>query len=545
MYFYPASKFKILKRRKFIKLSSGAAASVLISSGYSIKRQVTSIDIENLIIGSGYGGAVTAMRLTQAGQPCTIVEIGLNWSTTGAQYKPFSDMGSPKENSTWLRKKAIAPLLNSATFSNRFTGVLDRIDYQDIKIYVGCGVGGGSLVNGGMAVTPKPEYFEEIFPNLKTPDFYNKYFPRAKSQLGVNEINPVFYASTDFYKFSRVGEYEAKKAGFTTVKIPNVYDFAYMEKEGRNEAPRSAFNKELIYGNNYGKKSLDKTYLLDALQTGLLTILDLHRVDKIKYNTDETFSVFISVIDVNGNTTESKIISCKKLFLCAGSIATTNLLVTAKGKGDLQHLDSSIGHGWGNNGNIMTGRNFVNTIFNHVKPDDTINPGWGTGGSQSTIPIVGIDNWKDNTHPFFAEISPFPMGMEVYTSLYLLINRVPNKGYFYWNKEAGAVELKWDKSNWEYAYNNAKHFIRKMIKTNGGTRSHLLFNNGFGPDICYHPLGGCVLGQSTDNYGRIKGYKNLYALDGSLVPGTIGVNPFLTITVLAEYCIEDVILKDF
>ena len=67
-------------------------------------------------------------------------------------------------------------------------------------------------------------------------DFYSSYFPKAKAQLGVNEINPVLYSNSEFYKFSRVGEYEAQKAGFTTVKVPNVYDFSYMEKEDKNEA---------------------------------------------------------------------------------------------------------------------------------------------------------------------------------------------------------------------------------------------------------------------------------------------------------------------
>lgn len=436
-------------------------------------------------------------------------------------------------------------MLNSATFPHQFTGLLDRVDYKDVKVYVGRGVGGGSLVNGGMAVTPKREYFEEVFPNLDAADFYSKYFPKAKNQLGVNEINPAFYEKSDFYKFSRVGEYEAHKAGFTTVKVPNVYDFSYMEKEDRNEVPRSAFDKELIYGNNFGKKSLDKTYLAEAMKTGLLTIFDLHRVDSIKENSGGAFSVYISVLDVNGNTIEKKNISCKRLFLCAGSIATTTLLVSAKGNGGLSGLDNAIGQGWGNNGNIMTGRNFVNTVFNHVRPADSENPGFGTGGSQSTIPVTGIDNWMDETYPFFAEISPFPMGMEVYTSLFLLINKVSNKGYFYWNKNSRTVDLKWDISNWENAYNNAKAFVKRMRKANGGTRAHLLFNDGFGHDICYHPLGGCVLGQSTDNYGRVKGYKNLYVIDGSLVPGTIGVNPFLTITALAEYCMENILKTDF
>lgn len=534
-----------MKRRKFLKLSGGTAAAFLLSSAYVTKNKVINVTIETLIIGSGYGGAVTALRLAQAGHASTIVEMGLNWNTAGAQYKPFSDMAAPKENSTWLKKKTIAPLLNTAVFSNKFTGVLDRVDYKDIKVYVGRGVGGGSLVNGGMAVTPKQNYFAEVFPNLNTEVFYNKYFPKAKAQLGVNEINPDFYKKTDFYKFARVGEKEARKAGFSTLSIPNVYDFGYMEKEDKKQVPRSAFNKEVIYGNNYGKLSLDKTYLNDALKTGLLTILDLHQVDSIKHNADGTFNVYISVINVHGQIVETKIITCKKLFLSAGSIGTTNLLVAAKGKGDLPNLDNSIGQTWGNNGNIMTGRNFVNTVFNKVIPPQKNSLGRGTGANQSSIPVIGIDNWGNATYPFFAEISPFPMGMEVYTALYLLINKVPTKGYFFWNNSSKSVELKWDKSNWEHAYHNAKYFIDRMIKANGGTRTHLFFNNGFGPDICYHPLGGCVLGQSTDNYGRIKGYKNLYAIDGSLVPGAIGVNPFLTITAIAEYCIEDIIAKDF
>ena len=63
--------------------------------------------------------------------------------------------------------------------------------------------------------------------------------------------------------------------------------------------------------------------------------------------------------------------------------------------------------------------------------------------------------------------------------------------------------------------------------------------------IYYNPLGGCVLGQSTANFGRVRGYKGLYVIDGAFVPGTIGVNPFLTITVLAEYCIANILKTDF
>ena len=88
---------------------------------------------------------------------------------------------------------------------------------------------------------------------------------------------------------------------------------------------------------------------------------------------------------------------------------------------------------------------------------------------------------------------------------------------------------------------NAKYFVRKMNQANGGTRSHLLFHNGWGYDICYHPLGGVVLGKATSEFGQLRNHKNLYVLDGSLIPASIGVNPFLTITALVEYCMENLI----
>lgn len=136
------------------------------------------------------------------------------------------------------------------------------------------------------------------------------------------------------------------------------------------------------------------------------------------------------------------------------------------------------------------------------------------------------------------------MGMDVATALYLLINRVDKKGEVGYDTINQKITLNWDESNTAKMRENAKYFIRKMNNANGGTRSHLLFNNGFGADICYHPLGGCVLGEATNEFGKLKEHENLYVLDGSLIPGTIGVNPFVTITAIAEYCIENLIRKN-
>ncbi|MDN6309403.1 MAG: GMC oxidoreductase [Psychroflexus sp.] len=536
-----------MERRTFIKATSATSAGIMASHlfGANLKMNHTEENIENLVIGSGYGGAVAALRLTQTGQKVVMLEMGLDWEKKAGKYKPFSNLITPKRNSTWLNKTTQAPMMNIARFNKKFTGVLDRMDFKNIKIYAGRGVGGGSLVNGGMAVQPKKAYFKEIFPDLDVNKFWDTYFPLAHKELKVNEISDDYYTQSPYYKFARVGESEAHQAGFKTIRVPNVYSFAYMKKEEAGKVPKSALAKEVIYGNNYGKQSLEKTYLKKAIETGLLKIQDLHRVDYIR-QTEKGYAVYVDILDTAGFVVAKKTIYCQKLFLNAGSIGTTKLLLTSMYKGKMTNFDQSVGNHWGNNGNVMTGRNMVNTHFNRVKDESTkMKYSTGTGSKQSTIPISGIDNWADEKHPFFAEISPLPMGMEVYTALYLLINKVPIPGRIVYDPTVNDIQIHWGKKNYENSLVNAKYFIKKMNKSNGGTPSGLLWKGGYGPDICYHPLGGAVLGQTTDLFGRVKGYENLYITDGALVPASIGVNPFLTITAIAEYCMEEIIKNDF
>ncbi|MDN3694720.1 GMC family oxidoreductase N-terminal domain-containing protein [Chryseobacterium tructae] len=482
------------------------------------------VDAPIIIVGSGYGGAVSALRLCEAGKKVVLLEMGLNWEKAKI---PFSNLLKPGKSSAWLKKKSIAPFMNLFSLTP-FTGTLDRLDFENINIWVGRGVGGGSLVNGGMAVTPKESYFKEVFPHLNVDKFYSYYFPLVREELKVNVIDEQFLKDCPYYKFTRVGEEEAHKAGFKTIRVPNVYDFKYMEKEFRNEVPRSALNTEVIYGNNHGKNSLDKTYLKKALATGNLEILDLHCVDHIKLNDDKSYTLHVHQIDTSGNNVADKVFNCKKLILSAGTMGTLQLLLHSNAVNNLP-VHEKIGKNWGNNGNFMTGRNWVKPLSG------------GTGSKQSTIPVGGIDNWDDKDHPFFTEIAPLPMGMDVATALYLLINRVDKKGEVLYDTINQKMILNWDESNTVKMRENAKYFIRKMNNANGGTRSHLLFKNGFGADICYHPLGGCVLGEATNEFGKLKDHENLYVLDGSLIPGTIGVNPFVTITAIAEYCIENLI----
>ncbi|WP_182346286.1 GMC family oxidoreductase N-terminal domain-containing protein [Tomitella gaofuii] len=493
--------------------------------------------IPALVIGSGYGGAVAALRLTQAGIRTQIVEMGRRWDTPGPDGKIFCGMLQPDKRSMWLSDRTAQPVSNFMGFGidkdiEKYTGVLDCERFSGISVYQGRGVGGGSLVNGGMAVTPKRAWFEEILPSVDANEMYGTYFPRANAALGVNTIDKDWFESTPWYQFTRTARKTAHRSGYTTEFVPNVYDFEYMEQEAAGAVTRSALDGEVIYGNNAGKKSLDKTYLAQAAATGLLTVTPLHRVAAVAPTAGGGYSVTMEQLDEQGGVVATTAVTADRVFFAAGSVGTSKLLVSMKGQGHLPNLSPQVGEGWGNNGNIMVGR------ANHM---------WdATGAKQATIPTMGIDNWDDPVAPVFAEIAPLPAGLETYVSLYLAITKNPERARFQFDPAAGKVDLTWSQSQNQTGIDMAKTLFDKINRKEGTIYRTDLFGvyKTWGDDFTYHPLGGALLDKATDNYGRLPEYPGLYVVDGALVPGNVGVNPFVTITALAERNMERIIATD-
>ncbi|MGV9565519.1 GMC oxidoreductase [Streptomyces sp. NPDC003480] len=492
-----------------------------------------------IVIGSGYGGAVAALRLGQAGIRTLVLEMGRLWNTSGPDGKVFCSTSAPDQRAMWFRTRTEAPL---ATFLwldvvNRdissYPGVLDRVHFDQMSVYVGRGVGGGSLVNGGMAPAPQPSYFSEQFPTVDAGEMYGTYFPRARSMLGVNTVDPAWFESTEWYRFARTSRKAAAGTGLKTAFVPNVYDFGYMQREAAGTAARSALAGEVIYGNNHGKRSLDKTYLAAALGTGNVTINTLERVRAIRRAADGTYLLTADRIDITGAVVETRQYACTYLFLGAGSLGTTELLLRARETGALPALDASVGTGWGTNGNVMLGR------ANHL---------WDTvGANESTIPVMGIDDWANTDNPVFAEIAPLPMGLEHWVSLYLAITKNPERASFSYDAASDSARLGWTAAQSAVSVSMAKKLFDRINAANATIYRYDLFGTtakAFADDFTYHPLGGCVLGRATDDYGRVKGYPKLYVTDGSLVPGSLGVNPFLTITALAERTMTRVLAED-
>jgi cholesterol oxidase len=140
-----------------------------------------------------------------------------------------------------------------------------------------------------------------------------------------------------------------------------------------------------------------------------------------------------------------------------------------------------------------------------------------------------------------------PAGLETWVSLYLAITRNPERGRLVYDAAGDRANLLYTKAQNAPSVSAVKATFDTMNLKNGTIYRYDLFggNRTFADDFTYHPLGGCVLGQATDLYGRIPGHAGLYVADGSLIPGSTGVNPFVTITALAERNLARVLAEDF
>ncbi|GAA4918774.1 cholesterol oxidase [Nonomuraea thailandensis] len=533
------SKIDDVSRRGFLTATGallGTAALGVHSPAARAAGPISSgAHVAALVIGTGYGGSVAALRLAEAGVNVHLIEMGQAWDTPGSDGRIFCNTREPDYRSYWLRTRTKAPLNYFLGFPidrdiPRHTGVLDAEEFGGITVYQGRGVGGGSLVNGGMAVTPKRENFAAVLPSVDPGEMYGTYYPRANAALGVGTIDPAWFDTTACYQYARVGRKHAQRSGFPFVFVPDVYDWDYMKQEAAGTVPQSALAGEILYGNNHGKKSLQKTYLARAAATGRVTVSPLHRVTSVTPAAGGAYTVVIEQINTTGDTVATKTVTADRVFFAAGSVGTSKLLVKLKATGALPALNGEIGKGWGDNGNVMCGR------ANHL---------WDpTGKLQSSIPCCGIDNWAAGGA--FAEVAPLPTGIETFASFYLSITNNPHRAQFSWNAAAGRVELNWQTAWKQPSIDMARTIFDKINSKEGTIYRTDLFGvyKIWGDHLTYHPLGGAVLNKATDNYGRLTAYPGLYVIDGALIPGNTTVNPFVTITALAERNIERIIAAD-
>jgi cholesterol oxidase len=528
-----------LRRRLFIKsttlaglgLATGCKkdAPKLVPSGVNQYRKA-------VIIGSGFGGAVAALRLCQAGIETTILERGISWDTTDPNAETFSDALGSDNRSTWLNRTSAFPFGPPITFPKKYTGVLEKVRMNGIEIMAPAAVGGGSITFGGILATPIREAFESRFPaEISWQQLTDTYFPRVLQQLNASVMPDDVFDHPSFLH-NKVFKQHNDNAGISTVDIISNYNWDIVRQEINGSIRPSSIIGEAIFGCNSGaKNSLDKNYLKQANDTGNLEIRPLHNVLDISRNNEGKYVILAEQIDTEGRVIKLWNYLCDYLFLAAGSVGTTKLMVKAKAKGKLPDLNEHTGDGWGNNGMSMLLRGNINTP---------------TGAKQGFPPRYGALYPAGSSQPFFVEHFPFSLGGNIDLRMlgYNMMGLPGVRGS--WSYDAAyedavlSYPFPWT-SDQQQTDQAAVAFCNKLNNINGGDLSPFLgkipINN-----VTYHPLGGMVMGKAADLSGRVKNYEKLYVMDGALMPGTTGCcNPALTISGIAERNIETILNEDF
>ena len=512
--------------------TAAALAGIMADEAYAAQSDE---HVSNLVVGSGYGGAVTALRLAQAGQPVTMLEMGRLWNTPGKDGKVFCKPFSPDDRAMWFKDRITAVFSTVGTIIPVSSllkvpvaaGILDVVSSPNMDVYLGRGVGGGSLVNLAMLITPYRETLQRILPSsISINELYSTYYPRARAGLGGNMIRPAYYQASAYHKYARVACAQAAKAGFQWRTLDSGYDMAYMEQEEAGLVPKSALGSEGGFGNNYGKKSLDKTYLAEAVGTGLVRIQPLTEVTSISRAGDGRYLVSTKQIDVNGTVLAIRTISCDRLFLGGGSMGTTQLLVKARATGTLPNLNEHVGTRWSSNGEIFMVRNVYTS----------------TGSKTSVLPATGIDAYDHRGNQVYSMNIAMPLGIDTFSTAHITMTQTPELGRFTYDAQKQQSVLQWSANAKTEPVTSARTVYDRINKVNGATYNKSWFGGKqVGDNATYHPLGGCPLGLATSDIGEVKGYPGLYVMDSSLFPDSLVANPALSTAAFAERNIERII----
>lgn len=519
-----------INRRTLLAGAAGAAAFAALgrTTGEAAARPPNDGPTA-IVIGSGFGGAVAALRLGEAGIRTTVLERGRRWPIRD-DGDTFATFTSPDGRAAWF-SDTVGVTSSVGIPVQRYPGILDRVKGNGIDSVYGAGVGGGSLAFGSFTPTPRKKDFEHVFPaGANFDELAATYYPRARNMLNASKL-PADIMAHPRYIGTRTWRETVRRYGGEPVSFEYAIDWDIVRAELAGRRRASIIAGELGFGVNSGaKNSVDRNYLPAAEKTGNVTIKPMHEVFEIRPRSRRPgFVVRSRLIDDQHRTRKIVTVEADYLFMAAGSFHTTRMLIEARAKGTLPKLSRKIGDGFGANGDFLTARTGLLDDYGAQQGG----PGFGRlyeddlpGGPASIV--------------YHSTPLPSPLGKTATTNLIQVHS--DERGSIDYNHATGTAEI-----NYPFPEGNrldrrgaafAQHFWQKAEVRHGRPASGIPVYSravGFGSSSTYHGLGGVVMNRAAGYDGAVRGYDNLYVVDGSFAPGAVGlVNPALTITALAE-----------
>ena len=506
-----------------------------------------------VVIGSGYGGGVAASRLSRAGQSVCVIEKGKEFLT-----------GSFPSRLPELRREL--QLNGGKMRSGSRTGLFDFRLGADIHVLVGCGLGGGSLINAGVALEPDSRVFADpAWPDeVRADGLLELGFERAAAML-----RPSRYGrAAELTKYRALAAASAA-FGVPPVAAPVVVSFEDIVNPAGVAQPACTLCGDCCSGCNVGaKNTVAMTYLPDAKAHGadIFTELSVSHLAKEEWG----WRVYFAPSDAKD--AQASFVDAATVVLAAGTLGSTEILLRSRERG--LELSDRLGEGFSANGDIIAfalgGTERVNGVgvgFPSKFVGDAI--GACVAGQIELPDASDLDRsmiLQEGVLPSaLAPLLPvfFIAGGRLLGAAQSLIKGVYqgplshlHTFFVVSHDEAagrisldnGSAQIHWPGVGAEPVYARVDAALTKAAEAVGARyiKSPLAATNMGTKPATAHPLGGCGMGQDAgegvvnhkcqvfDGKGRESTHSGLYVCDGSVIPRSIGVNPLLTITALAE-----------
>ncbi|UUW92227.1 GMC oxidoreductase [Pimelobacter simplex] len=520
---------------------------------------MTDFDYDVLVIGSGFGGSVTALRLTEKGYKVGVLEAGARFSDDD-----FAD------NSWDLKKYLYAP--SAGCYG------IQRIDMvKDCLILAGAGVGGGSLVYANTLYEAlDPFYTDPSWAHITDwKDELAPYYDQAKRMLGVVTY-PRMTPSDEVMK--KVADEMGVGDSFHATPVGVFFGGPGQEAGAQVEDPyfggagpqRNTCRDcgECMTGCRHNaKNTLVKNYLYLAEQNGaevhpLTTVTRVRPLAGGGYQVDTRWTKAKL-----SRRTATKTYTAEQVVFSAAALGTQKLLHRLKAEGDLPHVSDRLGHLTRTNSESILGaiapqgadvdytEGVAITSSWHPDEHTHIEPvRYGKGSNaMSLMQTVLTDGdgpdprWKVWLKELWKERRRVRDLYDVKhwserVVIALVMQSVDNSITTFPKKVAGKWILSSKQGHgepnptWIPAANDA---VRRMAAVMGGGTAGGTIGEPFNRPLTAHFIGGCTIGDSpetgvVDPYQRMFGHPGLHIVDGSAISANLGVNPSLTITAQAE-----------
>lgn len=504
-----------------------------------------------VVVGSGFGGSVTALRLAEAGLSVAVLERGRWWAPEDFPRRALD-----------LPKIARTPLTPDGLYDVRW--------FDGVTTYSGNGVGGGSLVYSNVLYAPPDAVLDALPPGLRARDLAPR-IARVREMLGAGPApeSPALPKTAQLRALAaRLGEGRFRPVDLA-VNFSGPRPVA--DADGTPHAGRISEACVGCGNCNLGchvlaKRTLDITYLPAAIRRGARVFArsEVSRIEALPG------SPGYRVHFHDRARRERRTFIGRRVVLAAGAVASTEILLRARAAGDLPRLSRALGtrfsvngdylgtaHGArepseGRRGPIITAAIEVPDAAGRGRDlviEDGGEPPLLTGVLLRTIPQalekLGAAYGRGGLRAALGAAlrGVFPAAIDERTVTLLLMMRDAADGRA--TLDAGGrmtIRWRWQASGEQVA--RANDVIARLGRASGARvlpapipldgRAHTV-----------HPLGGCPLGERPASAvvspeGEVFGHEGLYVADGAIVPGAVGVNPSLTIAALAESIAEGI-----